>query len=344
MATIVFALSRLGSLLGRKKYLGRQCIVLVDENTLDHCLPVLMDQVEELREATVLQVPVGEEAKDMEVAEGLWRGMLETKADRNSVVVNLGGGCVSDIGGFAAACYKRGMPYFNVPTTLVGMVDAAIGGKTAVNIGGVKNAVGLFCQPEATCIDTVFLQTLPAAELRNGLFELLKTLMLSNKACYHDVMLSLKERRDISGEELRKMVTHCATFKDAVVKKDPKDHGIRHMLNLGHTFGHAIEAYGQLPHGVAVGIGLACMMYLSVNKLGLQKDLLEEYISVLRQMVAMPRYTLRDTEALLQLMHQDKKNANSLVLCVLLDDLEVPVIDVAVSDNEIRDTLLKICR
>lgn len=341
---ILPTLSDLSRMLGKKKYLGRQYFILVDANTMKLCLPILMEHVEVLRNATVLEVPVGEEAKSLEVAEGLWSSLLELRAGRDGVVVNLGGGCVSDIGGFVAACYKRGMIVFNVPTTLVGMVDAALGGKTAANVDGVKNAVGLFCKADAVCTDPVFLPTLPPAEMRNGLFEMLKTLLLSDAACYRDVMSYLKEKRNMPNDMLRKLVAHCAAFKEAVAKRDPYDHGIRHILNLGHTFGHAIETYSHLPHGEAVGVGLACTMYLSQHKMGLQPEILHEYLATLQQMVPIPHYTLRDTEALLPLIQQDKKNANGFILCVLLKDLGVPVINVAIDDNEVRDTLLKICK
>jgi 3-dehydroquinate synthase len=260
-------------------------------------------------------------------------------------LVNLGGGCVSDLGGFVAAGYKRGIRHINIPTTLIGMVDAAIGGKTAVNMGGSKNQVGFFHQPTITCIEPTFLDTLPDEELFNGVFEMLKTFLIGNPEQYQaltDMLLSG------SFEVKPDMIAACVEIKNAIVKKDPKDQDIRHILNLGHTFGHAIEAYSHqnnqkpLAHGQAVGIGILCALYLSVRKLGLDPAILDRYRTVATKLVSLPHYTLRDTEGILSYMRQDKKNANNDILCVLLQNLSAPVIDLPIPENEIRDALLKI--
>ena len=343
MTKLLFGLSELNALLSKGGYSKERLFVVADANTAGHCLAMACQQVPRLRQAMVLETPAGEEAKTLATAQALWNTLLRHGADKRSLLLNLGGGSVSDVGGFVAACYKRGVRYVNVPTTLLSMADAAIGGKTALNLGGVKNVVGLVCQPQAVCLDSVFLPSLPAEELRNGLFEVLKTLMLCDAPLYHALRAAMGEGGIPPEETLRTMIARCASFKAAVAHRDPRDRGVRHMLNLGHTFGHAMEAYGHLPHGMAVGVGLACALYLSERKMGMPQGALHDYMRMLRAQVAMPQYTLRDTEPLLRLMRQDKKNADGDIRCVLLQDWETPVINVGIEDNEVRDTLLRVC-
>lgn len=339
------SLSRLNRTLSGKRFNDARFFIIVDENTYTHCLAPLVSKVERLQEAEFLEVPVGEECKDMAIAQQLWETLLDSGADRNTIIVNLGGGCVSDLGGFVAAGYKRGIQYINVPTSLIGMVDAAIGGKTAVNVGGSKNQVGFFQQPVITCIEPSFLNTLPDEEMFNGTFEMLKTFMLGNPQQYGAlVTMILGGNLQLSGE----MIAACAEIKLAVVEKDPKDEGIRRILNLGHTFGHAIESFshqaGQQPlgHGLAVGVGLICALYLSVQKLGLPQQVLDQYRQVASKLMPLPHYSLKDTEAILTYMRQDKKNADGEIRCVLLQELGAPVIDITINENEVRDALLKI--
>ena len=339
------SLARLNRVLSGKAFDNARFFILVDENTYNHCLPRLIASVERLQESEFLEVPVGEECKDIAIASQLWQSLLDSNADRNTVLVNLGGGCITDLGGFVAAGYKRGVRHINIPTTLIGMVDAAIGGKTAVNLNGSKNQVGFFHQPATVCIEPAFLDTLPDSEVLNGVFEMLKTFLIGDPVQYDRLCQML-----LNGtfEILPDMIAACAEIKTAIVKQDPRDLGTRHILNLGHTFGHAIEAYSHqnnqkpLAHGQAVGIGILCALYLSVRKLGLDPAILDRYRTVATKLVSLPHYTLRDTEGILSYMRQDKKNANNEIRCVLLQELGAPVIDLAVDENEIRDALLKI--
>lgn len=350
------ALVRLSRLLSSTSYASARFFILVDENTYNHCLPALVANVEPLQQAEFMEVPVGEDCKDIAIATQLWQTLLESGADHDTVLVNLGGGSVTDLGGFVAATYKRGIRHINIPTTLIGMVDAAIGGKTALNlgIGGpddttpthlFKNPVGLFHQPSAVCIHTPFLHTLPQPQLIDGTFEMLKTFLVADPVLYNNLCQALL------GGSLQVQPDHiaaCANIKNAVVRRDPFDRSARRILNLGHTFGHAIEAFSLRPgrqplgHGTAVGIGLLCALYLSVRKLGLDPAILDRYRAVATKLIALPHYTLRDTEDLLTYMRQDKKNRSGNILCVLLSDIGAPVIDLPVSENEIRDALLKI--
>ncbi len=352
------AFAGLNRWLKRPEYEGARFFILVDENSYSHCLSPLIANVECLQEAAFFEVPVGEEAKTIEVATQLWSALQECEADKITVIVNLGGGCVSDLGGFVAATYLRGVRYINIPTTLLAMVDAAIGGKTALNLNGVKNPIGCFYQPDAIVIEPMFLQTLNAEGLQSGLLELLKTLLLSDAEAYcalcEQIINAFAARQKGKKGEAPadtfvlapQWIYQCTQFKSDVVKADPNDHGVRHILNLGHTFGHAIEAYSHaqgssLSHGLAVGTGIACAMHLSTKMLGFPSEELARFKKVLACLQPLPRYTLKDTEAILALMRCDKKNVNSHILCVLLQDIAVPVIDVEVDENEVRDALLK---
>jgi len=338
------SLIRLNRILKGKAFSDARFFIIVDENSYNNCLTRLVSQVDALQEAEFIEVPVGEECKDIAIATQLWQTLLEGNADRRTVLVNLGGGCVSDLGGFVAAGYKRGIRYINIPTTLIGMVDAAIGGKTAVNMNGSKNQVGFFHNPDIICIEPAFLDTLPDKELFCGTFEMLKTFMIGDPEQYHHLCDML-----LGGnlEIVPDMIARCAEIKGAVVKQDPQDKDIRHILNLGHTFGHGIEAYSHqtgksYSHGEAVGIGMICALYLSVKKLGLPQAFLDNYRDVAGKMVALPHYSLKETEEILTYMRHDKKNAEGEIRCVLLQELGAPVIDLPIDENEIRDALLKI--
>lgn len=338
-------ITRLNRILGGNAYHQARFFILVDENTYTHCLPLLVSGASRLNECVFFEVPVGEKCKEMAVATQVWQSLLESGADRDAVVVNLGGGCISDLGGYVAAGYKRGIRSINIPTTLVGMIDAAIGGKTALNLAGVKNPIGLFHDPDIIAIEPAFLDTLPHEELTGGICEMLKTFLIGDPDSYNSLCdMILQGDLQLSGE----MIVRCVEIKQAIVHADPYDRGLRHILNLGHTFGHAIEAYshtaGQtvLSHGHAVGIGMVAALYLSVQKLGFPAPLLERYREVISRLTPLPRYTLRDTEALLSFMRQDKKNSSGDICCVLLQESGAPVVGLPLSEPELRTALLKI--
>ena len=318
--------------LAKEEWQGAKYVILVDENTFQHCLPLLVGGVEALHEAEFVEVPVGEECKSLEVAAQVWQTLLESGADRNTVIVNLGGGCVCDLGGYVAAGYKRGIRHIHVPTTLLAMVDAAIGGKTAVNFGGVKNAVGHFYQPRLTIMDTAFLDSLPPEEFFNGQVEMVKTAAVADMALFEQLLTGKK----ISKQQ----IVEVARIKNRVVKADPYDRSVRHILNFGHTFGHAVEVCSQLPHGHAVGVGMLAAMYLSMKKLALSEEVYRAYSMWFKSRADVPHYGLREIEQMLPLMHQDKKNTAGELRCVLLQDVGAAAVDVTVSDHEVRDAFL----
>jgi 3-dehydroquinate synthase len=325
--------------LAKEEWQGAKYVILLDENTFQCCLPQLVSRVEALQEAEFVEVPVGEECKSLEVAAQVWQTLLEGEADRQTVIVNLGGGSVCDLGGFVAAGYKRGIRHINVPTSLLAMVDASIGGKTAVDFGGVKNSIGHFYPAALTVIEPAFLDTLPQDEMLNGRMEMVKTAAVTDSDLYAQLLADSGV-----GDVGRRQVVDVARIKVRVVKVDPYDHSIRRILNFGHTFGHAIEVYSGLPHGHAVGVGMLVAMYLSVKKIGLAEEVFQDYAGWLRQFVEVPHYTLRDIEQMLPLMHQDKKNIAGALRCVLLQSPGAAVIDVDITDNEVRDALLTVTK
>ena len=329
-------LRALGRELAKEEWREAKYIILVDENTFQHCLPLLIGYVEPLQEAEFVEVPVGEECKSLEVAAQVWQTLLEGEADRSAVLVNLGGGAVCDLGGFVAADYKRGIRHIHVPTTLLAMTDAAIGGKTAVDFGGVKNSIGHFYPAALTVIEPAFLETLPEAEHLNGLMEMVKTAAVTDPALFEQLLST--DHYPLSA------VKDVARIKARVVKADPYDRGIRKILNFGHTFGHAIEVYSSLPHGLAVGVGMKVAMYLSLRKLGLAENTYNTYSQWIKSVTNLPHYTLKDIEAMLSLMRQDKKNSDGELRCVLLQEPGAAVIDVEVSDNEVRDAFLTVTK
>ena len=331
--------------LTQEEWLNARYTILLDENTFQHCLPLLISSVEALQEAEFIEVPVGEECKSLEVAAQVWQTLLEGGADRSTVLVNLGGGAICDLGGFVAAGYKRGIRHINVPTSLLAMVDASIGGKTAIDFGGVKNCIGHFYPAALTVIEPAFLDTLPAAEMLNGEVEMVKTAAVTDPELYAQLLRATTGADGVS----RRQITAVARTKARIVKVDPYDHGIRKILNFGHTFGHAIEIYRNVPHGIAVGIGMKAAMYLSVKKVGLSEEVYNTYSQWLRQQLStincqLSTINLKDIEQMLPLMHQDKKSADGELRCVLLQEPGAAMIDVTVSDNEVRDAFLHLTK
>lgn len=334
-------LRALGRELAKPEWEGAKYTILLDENTFQYCLPLLISRVEALQEAEFIEVPVGEECKTLEVAALVWQTLLESGADRQSVIVNLGGGCVCDLGGYVAAGYKRGIRHINVPTSLLAMVDASIGGKTAINFGGIKNSIGHFYPASLICLEPDFLETLPQEELLNGQMEMVKTAAVTDTEMYEKIISIFNYQFSI--------IKEVARLKARVVKADPYDHGIRKILNFGHTFGHAIEVFRQLPHGIAVGIGMQVAMYLSIKKVGLSEEVYNTYSQWLSERLShftfhLSPFTLKDIEHLLPLMHQDKKSADGELRCVLLQEPGAAMIDVTVSDNEVRDAFLHLAK
>jgi 3-dehydroquinate synthase len=291
--------------------------ILVDENTHDYCLEYLITGFEALANAEVIMLPAGEENKVLEVCYQVWETLTEAGFGRHDLLLNLGGGVVTDLGGFVASVYKRGFSFVHIPTSLLGMVDAAVGGKTGIDLAGYKNQLGTFQEPLATFVDIGFLQTLPDAEWRNGFAELLKHALIADTALW----TTLSKIKDIRQELTAGQIQRGLDIKREIVAQDPTERGLRKVLNFGHTIGHALESYylhteTPLSHGHAVAIGMLLEAQLSVEQSTLSKtefQSIEKYIKQTYQL-QIPN----NTEGLWALMQQDKKNANGEVRICLL--------------------------
>ena len=327
-----------------KSYKDARYFILVDENTSEHCLPALVAEVEALQQAEFFEMESGEGCKDIAVANNLWLSLLESGADRNAVMVNLGGGTISDLGGFVASAYKRGIRYINVPTSLLGMTDASIGGKTAINSGGLKNQVGFFHLPQFVCIEPQLLATLPAREMLSGMFEMVKTFAVAEREAY----LRFMERFVGAYIPEESLIYRCADIKADIVKRDFREDGERKVLNFGHTFGHAIESLSLLhddkpiSHGEAVGLGMVCAMWLSVEKYGLDRFFYEDFAEKAFATVGRRNYTTQQTDELVSIISNDKKNVGGEVRGVLLEDIGKPVYDVPLTKSEIKEAFLHV--
>ena len=253
-------------------YASAKKVIIVDENTHEHCLSSLITSFEALNEAEVILLPEGEENKQMEVAFGVWEALTEYEISRHDLIINLGGGMITDIGGFIASCFKRGCSFVNIPTSLLGMVDASIGGKTGVNLGHFKNQIGVFSNPKAVFIDTSFLETLPSVELYSGLAEMIKHGLIQDKMLFNRVVEQYSDVKQLN----QVLLKDCIEVKNTLVKQDPMELGLRKKLNFGHTVGHAIEGHYmnslKLSHGHAIAIGMLIEAFISIEHASLNED------------------------------------------------------------------------
>lgn len=339
--------SILTRMLRGKAYADSRFFIIVDSNTFEKCMPLLVSEVSPLQFSDFFEVEAGEACKDIDVVRNLWEALLDSYADRNSVIVNLGGGSVCDLGGFVAATFKRGLRYINVPTSLLAMVDAAVGGKTAVNVGGLKNQVGCFHMPQAVCIEPEFLHTLPEKEMTSGVFEMLKTFAVSDKQSYLAFLEELGKPGFAFDETL---IYKCAMTKAEIVRRDFRDEGVRRCLNFGHTLGHAIESFSlrhdttPLTHGEAVGLGMVSAMWLSAKKCGLDMACYTALRNVVEKYVHGREYSKQDLDELVDIVNADKKIRHGIVQAVLLSDIGAPAIDVPLTKDEIREGFFSIFR
>ena len=314
--------------------------VLTDETTGRLCRPLLA-AASSLAGATWLSIAPGDEHKTLASLADVWRALSAGGASRRSLLVCLGGGMVTDLGGFAAATFKRGIACVNIPTTLLAMVDAAVGGKTGINLDGLKNEVGAFSSPRAVVIDTEFLRTLDDRNLRSGYAEMLKHGLISSR----EMLVSLL-RFDIASPDyarLQAMVAESIAVKEDVVRRDPCEHGLRKALNLGHTAGHAFESLAlarQQPvlHGYAVAWGLVCELYLSHLKAGFPLDELRRTVGYIAARYGRFAFGCDDYDDLLSLMRHDKKNVGGVINFTLLEQPGQVRLDCTATREEICES------
>lgn len=321
-------------------YQKRNKVIIVDENTHDACLEPLLLAFPELQDAEVILLPAGEENKAMEVVYQVWSAFLEYRIQRNDLVLNLGGGLVTDLGGFVAATYKRGIDFIHIPTSLMAMVDAALGSKTGIDVNGVKNAVGTFTPPKAIFIDPVFLESLPAREIFNGFAEMIKHGLVLDITYWQQ----LKTIRNDSDLTTTANILRSIQLKKEVVESDPLESGRRRLLNFGHTFGHGIESYflsrKPIDHGHAVALGMIAEAYVSRKRKILKQEDYSEIESVLIEVFPMPPIQEDAFEEVQNHMKNDKKNAGDRINFVLLKSPGIAEINAVLSEKEIGEALL----
>lgn len=321
---------------------GQKWVVLTQQAIFDLYAPVIDDLRDNGFDIGVIIIPGDESAKNIAEADKVWTQMVALGCDRSSVLLALGGGVVGDLGGFVAATYMRGIPYVQIPTTLLAMIDSAIGGKTAVNLAAGKNLVGAIYQPKAVLVDPGFLQTLPARNVVSSLAEAVKYGFIRDRSIFDtfatrfDDLVSLRDK-----DLLSEIIVKSCTIKAQIVSGDQFENGERRLLNYGHTIGHAfetIQAYGGLYHGEAVVYGMKCANFISHRK-GLLND--EQYSAaqqVLEQF-ALPDLGQVSAEQVLEIVSHDKKNINGELNFILLSELGNGVVDTSVSQQDIRDSL-----
>jgi 3-dehydroquinate synthase len=306
--------------------------ILCDENTLQHCLPLLVTSCPKLSAAEIIEIESGEASKSLEFSAHIWQTFIENQADKKSLLINLGGGVVSDLGGFTASVYKRGIDFINIPTSLLAMADASVGGKTGIDFNAVKNSLGTFAQPKAVFIHPAFLKTLPERHFQNGLAEVYKMALVSDKK-FWDV---LKESH--SPEFL---ITKSVVLKNKIVLKDPFDKGIRKILNFGHTIGHTLEAFLQeqeqsLLHGEAILAGMIMESHISFQKKLLSKKELREIVSVFQSSFHLRKIEGVPFRSIIDLVKNDKKTAGNKFRFSLIAKIGTGKYDVEVNESQVK--------
>jgi 3-dehydroquinate synthase len=298
--------------------------ILVDENTSQYCLPHLLNNLATEIEIEIIELEVGEIHKNIETCTEVWGALSELGGDRKSVLINLGGGVISDLGGFVACTFKRGIDFINIPTTLLSMVDASIGGKNGVDLGSIKNQIGIIREPKAVIIDTQFLSTLPQNEMRSGLAEMLKHGLIFDKN-YWDKFKNLK---DLNTVDLDNLIYQSIQIKNTIVCEDISENGIRKSLNFGHTLGHGIESYflenevkTGLLHGEAIAIGMILESYISREKGLLTNEEYQEIKYIINDIFDRIEFTQNDIDKIIELLIFDKKNEFGKVQFALLDGI-----------------------
>ena len=301
-----------------KKY--DRIFLLDDTVTHVHCLPLLSAWVEE-RGVQVLTMEAGDVAKNLNTLSSIWQQLTEKGASRHSLLINLGGGVVTDLGGFAAATFKRGIDFINIPTTLLSMVDAAVGGKTGINFAGLKNEIGAFRSAVDVIVDTTFLRTLDNENICSGYAEMLKHALLHNAAMWAEHLEQDLQHPDY--EALARLVQQSIEVKERIVGEDPHEKGLRKALNLGHTFGHAFESLAlsqgrPVLHGYAVAWGIVCELYLSSVLLGFPSAHFHPTVRFVRETYGQFSFTCKDYDRLLDYIRHDKKNVGGQTNFTLL--------------------------
>ena len=298
--------------------------ILVDENTSQYCLPHLLNNLATEIEIEIIELEVGEIHKNIATCTEVWGALSDLGGDRKSILINLGGGVISDLGGFVACTFKRGIDFINIPTTLLSMVDASIGGKNGVDLGNLKNQIGIIREPKAVIVDTQFLSTLPQNEMRSGLAEMLKHGLIFDKK-YWD---KFKDLKSLNTDNLNELIHQSIEIKNEIVCEDLTENGIRKSLNFGHTLGHAIESYflendnkTSLLHGEAIAVGMILESFISREKELLTNEEYQEIKYIINDIFERVEFSQIDIEKIIELLIFDKKNEFGKVQFALLDGI-----------------------
>ncbi|MFA6200062.1 MAG: 3-dehydroquinate synthase [Bacteroidales bacterium] len=311
--------------------------ILLDENTYANCLPILIEEVEELYGAEILEVESGEGSKSLTIVDQLCSAMVESSADKDSILISLGGGVITDLGGFVASVFKRGIQHIAIPTTLLGMVDASIGGKTGINLGEVKNQIGSFNNNTLTCFHYEFLESLDKRQILNGVSEMIKIALALDEELWNEM-----KRYSPWGEEGfdEELIERCIILKEDIVKEDMFEKDKRKILNFGHTIGHAFESIAlskgdDLLHGEAVASGIYYAIKLSEKKLSFPKKRAQEIYEYLEQYYKIIDLK-KNIDLLINYMMADKKNFNNEFQFILLENIGKPRINYTISKEDLN--------
>ena len=314
--------------------------ILADETTERCCLPVV-ERFDVLRDARRIIIGATDTHKTLQSLAHVWEELGNGGATRHTLLINIGGGMVTDLGGFAASTFKRGINYINIPTTLLSMVDASVGGKTGINFNGLKNEIGVFNNASTVILDTQFLKTLDAENICSGYAEMLKHGLISNEQMWAELLRFDLEHPDL--QQLRRMVADSVAVKERIVTEDPTEKGIRKALNLGHTVGHAFESLAltrkPVLHGYAVAWGLICELYLSTLKTGFPTDKMRQTVTFIKEHYGKMPVTCDDYPTLLELMTHDKKNVAGTINFTLLGGIGDIRINQTATKEEICEAL-----
>ncbi|MBL7887384.1 MAG: 3-dehydroquinate synthase [Flavobacterium sp.] len=323
----------LNDFLQQKNY--SSLFILADSNTNEVCLPKFLPYLATEIPIEIIEIEAGESLKNIMTCAEIWTTLTELGADRKSLIINVGGGVITDIGGFVASTFKRGIDFINVPTTLLGMVDASVGGKNGVDLGHLKNQIGTITVPQLLLIDTRFLETLPQKEMRSGLAEMLKHGLIYDKI-YWEQFLDLTT---LNFNDLDILIYRSIEIKNAIVKQDPTENGIRKALNFGHTLGHAIESHfldteKQLLHGEAIAIGMILESYLSKEKGLITNEEYQQIKTIISDIFDAFEFSANDIINIQNLLIHDKKNEHGKVQFALLDGIGKCIVNQSV-DKEL---------
>ncbi|WP_268849512.1 3-dehydroquinate synthase [Flavobacterium aestivum] len=316
------AYKKLNQHLQENKY--SNLFIIVDSNTNDHCLPKFLPLLETDLAIEIIEFEAGEPNKNIETCIQIWNVLTELGADRKTLIINIGGGVVTDLGGFVASTFKRGVDFIHIPTTLLSMVDASVGGKNGVDLGNLKNQIGVINTPEMVLIDTNYLQTVPQNEMRSGLAEMLKHGLIYDKA-YWELFLDLGS---IDFEKLDTLIYRSVEIKNEIVMQDPTEKNIRKSLNFGHTLGHAIESYflenenkTTLLHGEAIAIGMILESYISLHKNLITNAEYDQIKTTLKSIYDDVVFDESDIDPILELLIHDKKNEYGTIQFALIEGI-----------------------